>query len=301
MNSSLQIQSVIYHNEKEALFRAMDSISNAIRISRKRDHEIGDVTLCYGDASKEPVFTEKEVSDISTRYQEWFSFRYTFFGENTGTAKGHNRLGENCEAEYMMIMNPDVLLSPHFFRAIMRPFHDSSLNAGLVEARQTPIEHPKDYDIKTGETGWATTACAVFPTEIFQQIGGFDAESFFMYCDDLDFSWRIRLLGKKIIYQPLAPVFHAKRLSATGAWKPTAAEVYYSAEAALFLAYKWSANKRCEELVSQFSGSQDENLKKAADTFLKRKAEGSLPDQIDKNHKVAEFHGNYYCKHRFVL
>jgi GT2 family glycosyltransferase len=38
--------------------------------------------------------------------------------------------------------------------------------------------------------------------------------AFFMYCEDVDLSWRLRLLGYAIIYVPDAVVYH--RLSATG-------------------------------------------------------------------------------------
>ena len=37
-----------------------------------------------------------------------------------------------------------------------------------------------------------------------------------MYCDDVDFSWRVRLLGYKVIYRSDAPVFHAE--ASFGGW-----------------------------------------------------------------------------------
>ena len=119
--------------------------------------------------------------------------------------------------------------------------------SAMVEARQTPIEHQKEYDIKTLETQWATTACTVIRGDVFRKIGGFDADTFFLYCDDLDFSWRLRLAGYKIIYQPLAPAYHAKTVSAEGKWQPTQTEVYYSAEAAILMAHKWSNPERAKK------------------------------------------------------
>ena len=191
MSVSLQIQSVIYHNEKESLMRALSSVANAIRVNREMTGELGEVTLCYGDASAQAVFSASEISEITERFAPYFAFRYVFFDENTGSAKGHNRLGELCESEYMMIMNPDVLLCPRFFGNMLGMFADSAKNAGMVEARQTPVEHPKEYDRETLETDWATTACAIFSTEIFRQLRGFDCDTFFLYCDDVDFSWRV--------------------------------------------------------------------------------------------------------------
>ena len=301
MSFSLQVQSVIYHNEPHHLLRALENLANAVRVNRAQDGVLGAVTVCYGDASANPVFSEAEIAQITARFAPFFTFRYRFFGENTGSAKGHNLLGEGCESAYMMIMNPDVVLCPTFFAGMLAPFCDPALQAGMTEARQTPIEHPKEFDRTTLETDWATTACAIFPTEIFCTLDGFDAQTFFLYCDDLDFSWRVRLLGKKIYYRPDCPVYHAKRLSGKGQWQPTSAEIYYSQEAALLMAYKWSNHTRFEALYRAFSAENSENARRVIAHFEELKQAGKLPQQLDPTHKVAKFVGDYYTEHRYIL
>ena len=181
----------------------------------------------------------------------------------------------------------------------MYPFLDEEV--GMVEARQTPIEHQKEYDVETLETDWATTACAVFSKALFDELNGFDSETFFLYCDDLDFSWRVRLAGYKIIYQPLAPVFHAKRLSVKASWQPTKAEQYYSAEAALLMAHKWSNPGRVEQLLQVYQNSQNENCEKAAAHFIELRAADKLPEPLDPEHRVAKFIGDYYTENRYIL
>lgn len=300
MSVSLQIQSVIYHNKKESLMRAMTGIANAIRVNRETTAELGDVTVCYGDASAEPTFTAEDVAQIAEQFAPFFAFQYRFFNENTGSAKGHNLLGAEGDSEYMMIMNPDVILAPTFFANMIRPFLDPAKKAGMTEARQTPVEHPKEYNKETFETDWCTTACAIFPREIFKELNGFDAQTFFLYCDDLDFSWRIRLLDKKLYYRPDCLVYHAKSLSASGSWKPTSAEVYYSKEAALLMAYKWSADKQFKMLYERLENDGAEG-EKAVARFEELKAEGKLPQRLDPKHKVAKFIGDMYTEHRFVL
>ncbi len=298
---SLQIQSVLYCNKKESLLKALKSIERAVELNKQTTGELGDVCVCYGDASPKPIFTSEEIADISKKFEGTFSFNYSYFDENTGSAKGHNKLGETCNSDYMLIMNPDVVVCPRVFHAMLKPFMDPALKCGMTEARQTPVEHPKEYDQKTYETGWATTAFAIFSTEIFRELNGFDQDMFFMYCDDLDFSWRVRMLDKKIYYIPEAIVFHAKTLSAKASWRPTNAEVYYSAEAAILMAYKWSNNQRCSKLYNDFKMSGDENLVRAAKHFDELKKSGKLPVQLDPKHKVSEFIGDYYTKHRFKL
>lgn len=297
---SIQIQSVLYHNDPVDLEKAVCHIANAVRVYEKEEKE--KQLFCeiyYGDSSKNPIFTEDDVNSLQEKYPEVKGIHYTFFNENTGTAKGHNRMAKGCESDYMMIMNPDVLVSPRYFMEMLEPYADPTV--GLTEARQTPIEHPKEYDVNTLETGWAATACVIFPTKVYNEVDGFDEASFFMYCDDVDFSWRIRMKGYKLVYRPRAVVYHAKRLAASGAWQPTQAERYYSAEAALFMAYKWSQNELLRRLLWDFKRSKDENLVKAEKEFRRRQKSKTLPEQLDKEHKVAEFIDGYYTKHRFVL
>ena len=297
---SIQIQSVLYCNNKNDVLKAIDSLSRAIELNFFYNGILKEFILKYGDASPSPIFEDVEIKELNEKYK-FLKIDYYFFGFNSGTSKGHNLLGKDCSYEYMMIMNPDVILTPKFFIEIMKPFIKPSNMTGMVEARQTPIEHPKEYDIHTGETDWAATACAVFPTSIFNELKGFDEVSFYMYCDDLDFSWRIRLLKYKIIYQPSAVIFHSKYLSNSGTWLPTSSEQYFSAEAALILAHKWSNPKLLKKLISIYSLSNNENLIKAVTEFKKRKENNSLVPPIDPYHTVAKFVEYNYTKHRFSL
>lgn len=300
MSVSLQIQSVIYHNQKESLLRALTGLANAVRINQQTTKELGEVIVCYGDASSSETFTPAEINQIRENFLPYFTFSYRFFGENTGTAKGHNLMGADCTSDYMMIMNPDVVVCPTIMHNMLVMFLDSSKNAGMVEARQTPIEHPKEYDRKTLETEWCSTACAMFPREVFVQLKGFDNDTFFLYCDDLDFSLRVRLAGKKLYYRPDCVVFHAKSLSVDGGWQPTSAEIYYSQEAALMMAYKWSNMKRFNKLYQIFKNSGDVG-EKVVRHFEDLKQKGKLPQQLDPEHKVIRFVGDNYADHRFTL
>lgn len=299
--STLQIQTVLYNNPKDALIRSLDSIKKSLEVSCFYTKEFNNARVCYGDASQARIFSDEEIKDLNQKYGKFFSVNYTYFNCNTGTSKGHNLLAQNCDTDYLILMNPDVIFSPRFLMEVMKPFHNDNLNVGMVEGRQTPIEHPKKYDINTKETSWSSGACSVIKTELFHQVGGYDEKTFFMYCDDVDLSWRIRLLGKKIIYQPLAPVFHAKRLSSKGQWQPTSAEVFYSAEAALLMAYKWSNPELLSKLILNFKSSKDENLIKALNSFQERKEKQLLPEQLDKEHKVATFINGNYTEHRFTM
>lgn len=301
MSYSLQIQTVLYHNEKSDVLRTLRCIANAIRVSRNNSDLLGKVFVAYGDASKEPVYTDGEIQTLKNSFKDYFEFKYVFFNENTGTSKGHNKLAENLDTDYMIIMNPDVVFIPEFFENIFAPFLDESKNAGIVEARQTPIEHPKEYDKETFKETWASMACSMMPTELYHKIGGFDEKTFFMYCDDVDISFRTRLFGKEIYYCPDAVVFHAKRFTSDGKWSPTNAELYYSAEASLLMAYKWSNDKLLKSIYNDYLNSDKEYLIKAANKFKQLKDEGNLPERLDRDHKIAVFEGLNYSKHRYLM
>lgn len=300
---TLQIQSVLYENDTEALLRALDALHNALLVHQKgvAAPSIKRAVVKYGDASSEKLFSQGLVDSLNEQYGDVLSVEYVFFGENTGTAKGHNRLIRDSQSTYIMVMNPDVLVCPTFFDTIFLPFEEEGDDVGLVEGRQTPIEHPKSYDQRTGETSWASTAAVVFPKEAYDLVGGFDEDTFFMYCDDVDFSWMIRLAGKRVIYQPESVVFHAKRLSEKAGWVPTFAEVYYSAEAALLMSYKWSNDTRLKKLLDSYASSGLEACEKAVEEFRKREAAGRLPERLDGDHEVATFVDDGYAVHKFNM
>lgn len=294
----IQIQSVIYGNEKKKLERTLENLSNAVKVEREEANTLGRVRMVYGDGTPEPVFSEEEILALKEEYREYLDLDYKVFGFNTGSAKGHNILAGDCRAEYMLIMNPDVIMAPRCLIELMVPFYDEKV--GMVEARQSPVEHPKEYNIETKETEWATTACAVFKTEIFRQLHGFDSDSFFLYCDDVDFSWRLRLAGYKIIYNPLALVYHAKRLDSKGQWEPTKAEVYYSAEAALMMAHKWSFPGKVKQILRSFSNSTPMQ-REIAEKFIQKRNAGILPTPIDPKHRVSSIVDWHYADYRFII
>jgi len=129
---------------------------------------------------------------------------------NVGFGAGHNRLmdhafAQGCDA-YLAI-NPDGMLHPGALLAMLRVLHANN-GAALVEACQFPVEHPKHYDPVTLDTPWASGACLLIPRLVHERMGGFD-DGFFMYCEDVDFSWRARAHGMAVKLCPTALFLHA--------------------------------------------------------------------------------------------
>ena len=296
--ATVRVQSVVYGNEYKSIERAVLSLGRSAELAIEGGH-LSRVEVAYGDSSPTPCLSDDQIGQLRALYPDALTIEYDFFGGNLGSARGHNRLAANATTDFLVIQNPDVVVSPRLLETLLATFESDA--TGMAEAKQLPIEHPKDYDPSTGETSWASTACAMIPLPLFQRIGGFDADTFFLYCDDVDFSWQVRLAGYKVIFQPAAVLFHDKRLSNTGQWQPSDAEQYYSAEADLMLAHKWSRPEIVEAILKDFGANGNAFTIKAKTTFEQRRREGKLPTPVDPTHQVGEFINGFYAKHRFVL
>ncbi|WP_327014311.1 hypothetical protein [Cryobacterium sp. GrIS_2_6] len=290
------MQSVLFGNDANEILRAAQAMANSVKWARS-DGLVGAWTLLLGDCSADAVLGAEILEEIRAVVEaEAGELIYRVFGTNLGSAAGHNALAALSDAELILILNPDAIVAPDTVRALTRAVTGP---VGIAEARQIPIEHPKDFEVNTGNTSWASTACALTPRAAFDTIGGFDSETFFLYCDDVDYSWRLRLAGYRVVYEPSARVFHDKRLTQTGDWPPTSAEVYYSAEAALFIAHKYSHPEIVENLIAQFQNEGTDAVLNAVAAFHKKRKAGMLPAPLDAGHLVGQFIGDKYAVHRF--
>jgi GT2 family glycosyltransferase len=61
--------------------------------------------------------------------------------------------------------------------------------------------------------GWLTGACLLIRREIFDTLGGFD-ETYFLFCEDMDYCRRVVRAGWKLLYTREARVFHHEGKSA---------------------------------------------------------------------------------------
>lgn len=293
---SLAVQSVLYGNSPADIVRAAESTANAADIART-EGRISDWALLLGDCSPEPVLGDEDIAAISAAVEAAGGrLSYSVFGENLGSAGGQNRLAQLDGSELMLILNPDALVAPDTILVLADALVEG---VGVVEARQVPLEHPKDFTAYTGETSWASTACALTTRGAFDEVGGFDSDTFFLYCDDVDYSWRLVLAGYRVLFEPAARVFHDKRLTPTGDWPPSPAEIYYSAEAALLLTHKYSRPELTASLRRQFAAQNTEPLRKALAEYEDRERSGRLPTPIDPGHRAASFVRDNYAEHRF--
>lgn len=157
---------------------------------------------------------------------------------NMGFGAGNNVGASFGNSPFVFCLNIDTELFDDTLQKLSEAIEqEENERIALWELRQFPYEHPNFYDPLTGETSWASGAAFVIRREVFESIGGFD-ESFFMYAEDVDLSWRVRTAGYQLRYVPKAVIRHFCYTSA-GEVKPT--QYIYSAVGNLHLRYKFGS------------------------------------------------------------
>lgn len=296
MPADLRVQTVLYGNPLPAVGRFAASFATAVALARDKGALAG-ATLAVGDCSPTPLLAHAGELEPWLVPGAFDTSSYVHFGENLGSAGGHNRLFAEMAEGLVLVANPDTYASPRLLLGLLEPLADPSV--GVVEARQLPLEHPKAYDPATGDTSWASGSCLLARAEVVAATGGFDPDLFFLYCDDVDFSWRTRLAGWRVVHAPAARVFHDKRLTADGTVAPTEVEDRYAAEAAVLLAWRWSRPDLAERVLQDLERSPGAERRDVATALRDRQRAGRLPAPLDPDGTVAQFIDGEYAVHRF--
>jgi hypothetical protein len=128
--------------------------------------------------------------------------------QKTGFAENHNLLFATSKPpEHFVIINPDCIPQPGSIDALIRRKQVSGDRVGIVEGRQWPFEHPKEFDPLSLETPWASGAFSLIDSSFYDRVKGM-AELYFLYLEDVDLSWQAWLNGYSVLYEPSATVTH---------------------------------------------------------------------------------------------
>jgi hypothetical protein len=206
---------IVTYNSKKHIESCINSI-----LKQDYPHEIivVDNTSCDGT-----------VQYIRERYPD---IKIIESGENRGYGAGNNIGVRNAIGDYLVILNPDTIVEKNWLRELISPIQDSSklittpkilvydgsmINTcgninhftGLTFTRglgENPEAYPEE-ELVSGISG----CCFALRKEDYDKLGGFD-ETFFIYNEDSEFSWRANLKCFKILYVPKSVIRHDYRL-----------------------------------------------------------------------------------------
>ncbi len=206
--------------------------------------------------------------------------------DNVGFAKANNMALAQCDGDIILLLNPDTIVEADTFvrcAEFMREHSDcGGLCVKMVDGegrylkeskRGFPTPEASFYKIsglirlfprsrriaayymghlsddEVNEIEIMPGAFMMFRREVYGRIGGLD-ESYFMYGEDIDFSWRIHLAGWKNYYLPQTRIIHYKGES-TKKGSMNYVYTFYNAMAIFVKKYFTGRNARLFNLLLQ--------------------------------------------------
>jgi GT2 family glycosyltransferase len=173
------------------------------------------------------------------------SCRIVYNQENVGFAAAQNQAIRLCKSDWVLTLNPDVILLPNFIEAVVsagniepgigtvcgklltiksslelpeRPLIDSTgiYFTPMLRHLDRGSQQPDNGDYRENEYVFgATAAAALYRREMIEDIavdGEFFDPDFFVYREDADVAWRAQLLGWRCVYTPNALGYHVRRV-----------------------------------------------------------------------------------------
>jgi GT2 family glycosyltransferase len=196
---------------------------------------------------------QENVEILKSNLSDNKNLELIFNQENLGYIKAHNLIKNKIEGEYVLILNPDILVKEKDSLAKMVDYMDKNSELGMVGPKQinengevamTVRGWPKfylqvarrtflrnlpilkkmverdemkhlDYD-KIQDVDWLQSSCVLIRKKLWDKIGGFD-ENYFLFMSDPEICFQAWKRGFRVVYYPEVKVFaDGKRLSEGG-------------------------------------------------------------------------------------
>ncbi|MGV8879992.1 MAG: glycosyltransferase family 2 protein [Sphingobacteriaceae bacterium] len=159
-------------------------------------------------------------------------------GENYGFTGGYNRILHRVEADYFVLLNSDVEVTPGWIEPVITLMETDALIAaaapkiksyhqkthfehagaagGFIDRHGFPfcrgrifyaLEKDNGQYQQSGEVFWASGASLFIKSDYWKSSGGFD-ERFFAHMEEIDLCWRLKNQGFKVMYCAESTVYH---------------------------------------------------------------------------------------------
>ena len=170
--------------------------------------------------------------------EEFPAVRIIVFDENYGFADGYNKAFEQIDAEYAVLLNSDVEVTPGWLLPLVE-YMDAHPQVAACQPKLMAY-HKKDEFEYAGAMGgyldrygypycrgrifdtiekdhhqydadvpllWATGACLMVRLPIYKEVGGLDGR-FFAHMEEIDLCWRLRCRGYEVRSVASSIVYH---------------------------------------------------------------------------------------------
>jgi GT2 family glycosyltransferase len=191
----------------------------------------GDADIIVADNAS----TDDSIAFVKSHFPE---VKIIINDKNYGFAQGYNEALANVSAEYYVLLNSDIEVTPNWIPPVIQlmesdpmiaacqpkilsyhektKFEYAGAAGGFIDKYgypfcrgrlfQTMEEDHGQYD-DVAEIFWATGACMFLRAELYHKYGGLDGD-FFAHMEEIDFCWRLKNEGYKIMYCPTSTVYH---------------------------------------------------------------------------------------------
>lgn len=158
--------------------------------------------------------------------------------QNHGFARGYNEALKQVKADYYVLLNSDVEVTPNWLQPLIavlekdehaaacQPkilafnnkafFEYAGAGGGWLDAFGYPFARGRIFDVcekdhhqydSTQQVFWASGAAMAIRSHVFHQLKGFD-EYFFAHQEEIDLCWRMQLAGYNVFCCPQSVVYH---------------------------------------------------------------------------------------------
>ncbi len=195
---------------------------------------------CTPGPDTEIVVADNHSSDGSAEFmrRRYPGIRLIVNPENGGFAKGYNDALKQIKARFFVLLNSDIEVTPRWVEPIIAKmkkdptvaaaqpklrsygcrgqFEYSGAAGGYIDRLGYPFCRGRIFDKVETDRGqydsdteifWATGAALFVRADLYLGHGGLD-EDFFAHMEEIDFCWRMKNLGYKIMYYPESVVYH---------------------------------------------------------------------------------------------
>jgi GT2 family glycosyltransferase len=169
-------------------------------------------------------------NDLEQKYTQ-LTLHIERLPSNIGFAIANNQGARLARGKWLALLNADAFPEPNWLENILKAAKQNP-EFSFFSSRQVQADQPElldgsgdeyhisglawrrfynypagKYGFKEEEVFSACGAAALYSKADFLSVGGFD-ESYFSYFEDIDLSFRLRLVGKRCLYVPQAVVHH---------------------------------------------------------------------------------------------